>query len=101
MNQISPNWRIAQQISRRHSLISMSITLPLFLMVILMAIILLKLLGYQESGLLLHRFFTEHSQIIAAIAIFVHLVPVNLYAIIRVFNSDFKDFALKIEAKNL
>lgn len=99
MIEIKPNWRIAQEISRRHTLISLKVSLPFFIGIFLLALLTLKGLGYQHSGLVLHDFYTAHETRIISTMLFIHFVPVNLYAIIRVFNFDFGKFQLKIVSK--
>jgi hypothetical protein len=81
MTEIKPTLKIAQAISRRHTLISLKITLPLYLSTVLISIIALKLLGYEHSGILLKQFYNQHQPIILWVAAFIHFVPVNFYAI--------------------
>lgn len=96
MTEIKATWSIAQQISRRHTFISLSITCSVFLLLSLGAIIVLKLLGFDHSGLILHQFAAKHSRILVSSLLFFHLVPVNFYAIIKVFSRPFPQFTLKI-----
>jgi hypothetical protein len=95
MNEIKPTWKIAQQISRKHTLISLTLTLPLFLGSILLSLTTLKILGYSHVGLMLANFYLAHKKLILAIAAFTHFVPVNFYAIMRVLSADYKDFTIK------
>lgn len=99
MNQLKPNWRIAQQISKRHTFISLSISLSLCLGIILLSLITLKLFGIPNSGAYLKAFVTQHKNTIFSIAFFIHFVPINYYAIMKVFAAPYPNFELKIISK--
>lgn len=99
MLELKPTWRIAQQISKRHTQISLMVTVPLVLGTLVIAILVLKILGYDHSGLILKQFFEHHRRGIISTLIFIHLIPVNYYAIMRVFSADFNNFELKIFLK--
>jgi hypothetical protein len=96
MTEIKPTLKIAQQISRRHTLISLKIMIPLCIFIPLFAVAILKLIGVEHPGMALRFFYEQHQTAIVSIMLFIHLVPVNYYAIIRVFKTDFKNFSLKI-----
>lgn len=99
MNEIKPNWSIAQQVSRQHTLISFSISLPLFLALIILSIIALKLAGFENAGLVLRHFFEGHIKIICYSVLFIHFVPINFYAIIRVLSANYRHFEIKVFSK--
>lgn len=99
MTEIKPSWKIAQQISRRHTLISLKIFLPLWILVIITAILSLKILGYPQSGVILKQFYDAHRTIIVCLVAFIYFIPINFYAIIQIFKVDFKDFKLHILQK--
>lgn len=99
MIEIKPSWKIAQQISKRHTLISLKIFLPLWILVIIAAILTLKVLGYHQSGMVLKQFYDAHRTIIICLVTFVYFIPINFYAIIHIFKADFKDFTLHILQK--
>lgn len=99
MNEIKPTWKIAQQISKRHTFISLKIALPLFFGAILISILILKALGYQNAGLTLHEFYNVHRRVITSILLFIYLVPINFYAIMKIFSAEFQRFQLKIFPK--
>jgi hypothetical protein len=96
MTEIKPTLRIAQQISKKHTLISLKIMIPLCTFIPLFAVSILKLIGVEHPGMALRFFYEQHQTAILSIMLFIHLVPVNYYAIIRVFKADFKNFSLKI-----
>lgn len=100
MNQLKPNWRFAQQISRRHTLISLGISVPLFLTITILAIVGLKLYGIPDSGVYLKNYVDQHKALIFNIMFFIHFVPINFYAIIRVFKTSYPDFQLLILAND-
>lgn len=91
---------MAQQISRRHTIISFTIMLMFTFFSSILAIILLKCLGYAHSGIMLKQIITKHRKIVTSILLFIHLVPVNYYAIIRVFSSEYSRFQLKVFSKH-
>lgn len=100
MNEIKPTWKIAQQVSRQHSLISLAITGALVLGVVILAIIFLKCLGYHDSGKVLRQFYDAHRRIIMSGLFFIHLGPVNLYAVTRVLSRSFSHFQIKVFDKS-
>jgi hypothetical protein len=100
MNEIKPNWSIAQQISKRHTFVSLAITLPLFLSSVLIALIVLKIMGVANSGLFLKNYVAEHQKVIWTSAFLIHFIPINYYAIIKVFKASYPNFELKIMTKS-
>lgn len=100
MIQINPTWRVAQQISRRHTFISLKITLPLLLITLLSALMTLKLLGYAHSGLVLKQFYLMHRQMIVSIIMFLYFIPINFYAIKKVLGVKFNHFEIQLIARN-
>lgn len=99
MKQIKPNWSIAQQISRRHTLVSFGISIPFFLSVIILAIVGLKICGVPNSGLFLRNFVAQHQSTVYTTALLIHFIPINFYAIIQVFKTTYPKFDLKIISK--
>jgi hypothetical protein len=99
MKEIKPNWIIAQQISRRHTVVSLSIMLCIVIIVSVFSVIILKCLGYEHSGVIIKHFIESHQRAVTSAIFFIHFVPVNYYAIIRVFTSYYTKFELKIFSK--
>jgi hypothetical protein len=101
MHEIKPTWAIAQEISRRHAMISLKIMLPILLSTIVLAIFVLKIVGYHEPGVVLRQFFLHNKSTITSIILFIHFIPINFYAVKRVFYENFGTFQIKIISKEL
>ncbi len=99
MKQIKPNWSIAQQISRRHTLVSFGISIPFFLSVIFLTIVALKISGVPNPGLVLRNFVELHKSSVYTTVLLIHFIPINFYAIIQVFKSSYPKFDIKIISK--
>ncbi len=99
MKEIKPGWIIAQQISRRHTLISLAVMLSITTIASILAVIVLKCLGYEHSGMIIKQFIQDHRHTVTSVLLFIHLVPVNYYAIIRVFATNYSKFELKVFSK--
>lgn len=99
MNEIKPNWWIAQQISRRHTLISLAVALPCYFIVSILAIITFKVIGYANGGIALKQFMVSYRPYFMTGLIFIYFVPINLFAIVKVLSSNFSGFEIKIISK--
>jgi hypothetical protein len=100
MNQIKLTFFMAQQISRRHTLISLMITVPLFLGAAIISLLIFKLQGYEDAVTALFHFYSKNKPYISLVVFFIYFVPVNYYAITRVLSSDFRNFQVKVFSKD-
>jgi hypothetical protein len=96
MNEIKPNWKMARQISRRHTLISSGLTTALLLSSNAIAWIILKLMGYPNAYHEMKLLIKQYQREISYLVLFIHLVPVNLYAIILTVRYHFRTFRIAV-----
>lgn len=96
MTYIKPNWIIARQISRQHTLYSTFITVSLMLAAALVGFVTFKILGYSNGFAALKNFTKQYQKPITSCIVLVHLIPVNLYAIILTFRHRFRYFSIRL-----
>ncbi len=99
MQVLTPNWKIALQISWYHTRTANRITGSLILLSIIIAVIVLTLTGHPLSLALYMSYFLHYRGIIVALILIIHFIPVNLYAIIKVLKHEYYRFRLLVIEK--
>lgn len=92
MKELNPTWKIALQVIWRHNRISNRITSSLFLGI---AVITGLVNWFFDLGINFDTLKTYKFPLLAII-LFIHFVPVNIYAVKSILNRNFGKFRLSL-----
>lgn len=96
MQEIKPNWRMAREISGRHTIISGKLTNLVILAALLVLTVVFLVQGKSLSFGLYLSFIGEYRQFILPGILFFHFGPANLYGIIKTLQYKFPNFRIVI-----